>query len=156
MSLPLNPSALACETFIAASDIGALTDNSGGAIADQTIALVTAPTALTDSGGGTADATVALMTPVTALTVRDGTGTNDGTIGAITAAPSVIAAVQEIAAKIGVIATFEGVVKDNFKELTTAQAANRAAIVALTDAVKELATQLNLMRTNLRAAGLMS
>lgn len=38
-----------------------------------------------------------------ALTVTDGVGTNDGTIGAITADASVIAAVQELAAKINAI-----------------------------------------------------
>lgn len=139
-----------------ASDVGALTDNSGGATADGTIGAVTAPTALTDNGGGTADNTVAAMTAATALTVTDGAGTNDGTIDAITADASVIAAVQEIAAKIAVIATFEAAVKDNFKELTTAQAANRTAIVALTDAVKELATKVNLIRANLRTAGAMA
>lgn len=40
-----------------------------------------------------------------ALTVTDGTGTNDGTIGAITADASVIAAVQEIAAMVAKIIT---------------------------------------------------
>lgn len=40
-----------------------------------------------------------------ALTVADGTGTNDGTIGAITADASVIAAVQELAAKINTLRT---------------------------------------------------
>lgn len=130
-------------SVIAKNALTALTDNSGGATADGTIAIVTAPTALTDNGGGTADATVAAMTLATALTVTDGAGTNDGTIGAITADASVIAAVQEIAAKIATIITFDTAVKDNFKELTTAQAANRLAIIALTDAVKELSTKLN-------------
>ena len=43
--------------------------------------------------------------PVTigALTLADGVGTNDGTIGAITGDASVIAAVQELAAKINAI-----------------------------------------------------
>lgn len=40
---------------------------------------------------------------VAALTVSDGTGTNDGTIGAITGDASVIAAVQELAAKVNAI-----------------------------------------------------
>ncbi len=40
-----------------------------------------------------------------ALTVSDGTGTNDGTIGAITGDASVIAAVQELAAQIAKLVT---------------------------------------------------
>lgn len=47
----------------------------------------------------TADRTIANATAA-ALTVSDGAGTNDGTIGAITADASVIAAVQELAAQI--------------------------------------------------------
>lgn len=136
--------------------IAALTDNSGGAAADSTIGAVTAPTALTDNGGGTADGTVAAMTPVTALTVADGAGTNDGTIGAITGDASVIAAVQELAAAIGTIATFEAAAKNNFKELTTAQGQNRTAIVALTDAVAELAAKQNAIIAALKTAGLMA
>lgn len=50
----------------------------------------------------TADRTHAART-ATALTVADGAGTNDGTIGAITADASVIAAVQELAAKINAL-----------------------------------------------------
>lgn len=124
------------------STAAALTDSTGGT-PGATLALVTAPTALTDNGGGTADNTVAAMTAVTALTVTDGAGTNDGTIDAITNNATTIAAVQEIAAKIAVIATFEAAAKDNFKELTTAQAANRLAIVSLTNAVASLAAQVN-------------
>jgi hypothetical protein len=48
----------------------------------------------------TADATHAARTSG-ALTLADGAGTNDGTIGAITADASVIAAVQELADQIG-------------------------------------------------------
>lgn len=58
----------------------------------------TRPTAYTQTYA-TADKTHANPTAA-ALTVTDGTGTNDGTIGAITADASVIAAVQEIAAQI--------------------------------------------------------
>lgn len=47
----------------------------------------------------TANRTVAAQTAA-ALTVTDGAGTNDGTIGAITADASVIAAIQELAAQI--------------------------------------------------------
>lgn len=50
----------------------------------------------------TADRTHAARTAI-ALTVTDGVGTNDGTIGAITADASVIAAVQELAAAINAL-----------------------------------------------------
>lgn len=118
----------------------AITNSSGSAASDGTIGVVTLPTSLTDNGGGTADGTVAAMTAVTALTVTDGAGTNDGTIGAITADASVIAAVQELAAKIATISTFQAAVKDNIKELTTRQSENLTAITALRDAIGEFAT----------------
>lgn len=57
------------------------------------------------------------------LTVADGAGTNDGTIGAITADASVIAAVQEIAAKINLI-------NDDLAEIRTQLNAEIAAIKA--------------------------
>lgn len=126
--------------------IAALTENAGaiGGTNDGNLPDLTATyVALTDSGGGTADGTVAAMTPVTALTVTDGAGTNDGTIGAITADASVIAAVQEIAAKIAVSATFETNAKNNFKELTTVIAQLAADNVALRAAVRELADKVN-------------
>jgi len=50
----------------------------------------------------TADKTHATRT-ATALTVTDGAGTNDRTIGAITADASVIAAVQELAAAVNAL-----------------------------------------------------
>ncbi len=46
-------------------------------------------------------------------------------------------------------------VADCIAGICTAQTANRTAIIALTDAIKELATKQNLVRTNLRAAGQM-
>lgn len=62
------------------------------------IAPTTRPTAFTQTHA-TADKTHAAPTAAT-LTVTDGAGTNDNTIGAITADGSVIAAVQEIADEI--------------------------------------------------------
>lgn len=116
-----------------AADIAALTDNSGGATADKTIGAVTAPTALTDSGGGTADGTVAAMADIATAG------------GATPTAAQVDTAVNAVLLNI----------RNNFKEVTTTQTANRTAIVALTDAVKELSTQINLLRTNMRSAGQM-
>lgn len=63
-----------------------LTDNSGGAAADGTIGVVTAPTALTDNGGGTADGTVASQAEPVTLTDSSGyDGTHDDTIAAMVA-----------------------------------------------------------------------
>lgn len=75
--------------------------------------------ALTDNGGGTADGTVQSLAATTALTVADGAGTNDDTIAAITADASVIAAVQELAAKIATLITWQAAVQNNMKEVTT-------------------------------------
>jgi hypothetical protein len=98
----------------------------------------------------TANRTVAAPTAVapaaatvvaqTALTVADGVGTNDGTIGAITADASVIAAVQELAAKINLLVTAaNALAADRAADLTqiTALVAddldNRQTITALID-----------------------
>ena len=67
------------------------------------VAPATRPTAYTQTYS-TADKTHANPTAA-ALTVTDGAGTNDNTIGAITAAASVIAAVQELADEINKLVT---------------------------------------------------
>ncbi len=102
----------------AARTATALTDNGGGT-ADGTVASQAAPTTLTDSTGlsGTHDDTLAATTVPGALTVTDGTGTNDGTIGAITDNASTITAVQELAAKINAIITLLGVMTQNDSDI---------------------------------------
>lgn len=147
------------------SAVAALTDNSGGAAADGTIGAVTAPTALTDNGGGTADATVdSQAAPVTLTDSTGQSGTHDDTLAATTTMAdltggedpteaefnTLLAEVRVIcqnasdtAQKVIELVTLAGTARNNLKELTTAQAANRLAIVALTDAVKELATKVN-------------
>jgi predicted RecA/RadA family phage recombinase len=105
-----------------------LTDNSGGATADGTIGAVTAPTALTDnSGGAAADGTIGVVTAPTALTHAVGTADNT---------------VDDVGGSFN-----QTTLNNNFKELTTAQAANRLAIVALTDAIKEISTIQAVNRT---------
>jgi hypothetical protein len=75
---------------VAQPEVADLTDNSGGAAADGTIAIVTAPTALTDNGGGTADGTVASQAAPVTLTDSTGlSGTHDDTLAA-TAAPTTL------------------------------------------------------------------
>ncbi len=125
-------------SFAQAAVVAALTDSSGGATADGTIGLVTAPTALTDNGGGTADATVEAQS---------------------TFAPSVAwngSSVYPSAADATALTAIALAARNNMKELTTAQAANRLAIVALTDAVKELSTKVAAILTSLKNAGIMA
>lgn len=114
--------------------IADLVDNSGGAGGDGTIGAVTAPTALTDSGGGTADGTVALMTIPADIT--GGEAPTEAEHNAVLAQLRLM--------------------KDNFQELTTAQGQDRTAIVALTDAVKELSTKQNALLAALRTAGIIA
>ena len=114
------------------ADVAALTDNSGGAVADKTIGVITPPTAVTDSTTGTADGTLEALanptdTPATADALRD-----------------------------DLVAVHWPVLRNWAAEFAARQAQNRTAIVALADAVAELATQVNLIRTNMRSAGLMA
>jgi len=176
MGLPLSVTSPGSSSFAQAANVAALTDNSGGESADGTIAAVTAPTALTDNGGGTADNTVASMAEATTLTDSTGlSGTHDDTLAA-TSIPSdltggesptesehnsllAVARVMaqntsDTAQKIIELVTWQAVVKDNFKELTTAQAANLAAIVSLTNAVKELSSKINAEIAAIKAAGI--
>lgn len=153
-----------------------LTDNSGGAAADGTIGVVTAPTAiaatLTDSSGysGTHNDTVAAMAAIAALTENGGAlgGVQDGNITALVdpagdAGASLIDGVREVAAKVNALAAAEAVHAQNISdvaqktiELVTAQGEDRTAIVALTDAIKELSTKLNALLAKLRLAGVIS
>jgi predicted RecA/RadA family phage recombinase len=158
--------------------IADLTDNSGGAAADGTIGAVTAPTALTDNGGGTADGTVASQAAPVTLTDSTGlSGTHDDTLAATTvpaditggespteaehnAALAVIRVIAQNASDTGQkvieLVTLASTARDNLKELTTAEGQNRTAIVALTDAVKELSAKTNAILAALRAAGTIS
>lgn len=87
-------------------------------------------TLLTDNGGGaSADGTIGAVTAPTALT--HAVGTADGTVDDVGSSFS------------------QTILNNNFKELTTAQAANRLAIIALTDAIKELSTKQNELLTAL-------
>lgn len=98
-------------------------------------ATVAGLTVLTDnSGGAAADGVIGAVTAPTALTNSTG-GSADGTLAAV-----------------GVTNTGDrsSDINNNFTELATAQAANRLAIVALTDAVKELSTRVNAIVTSLR------
>ena len=166
--------------MVPADEVAALTDNGGGATADGTIGVVTAPTALTDNGGGTADGTVAAQAAPTTLTdSTGGSGTHDDTLEEVTVPtlagwngstnPSAAEATEiinactalkqnqsDVAQKVIEIVTLAGVAQDNLKELTTRQGENRTAIVALTDAVKELSTKVNAILSAMKAANLMA
>lgn len=139
-----------------------LTDNSGGAAADGTIAVVTAPTALTDNGGGTADATVAVMTVPADLTWHadiENAAANGALVQSSAVNPTKAEfdeLAHELGLKVNALNALSTVMKNNFKELTTTQGENRAAIVALTDAVKELATKQNALLAKLRIVGIIA
>jgi hypothetical protein len=94
-----------------------------------TVPAATAAQLTDNSGGATADGTIGAVTAPTALTDSTG-GTADGTLSAVGATNS---------------GDVSGTINNNFKELTTAQGQNRTAIIALTDAVKELSTEINLL-----------
>lgn len=139
-----------------------LTDNSGGAAADGTIGAVTAPTALTDNGGGTADGTVASMAGGTAATNGTMTGTADGALELVGAtnggdvSGSIMNNFKELQAFDVALVTWQGVIQNNMKEVTTSLAADRTAIIALTDAMKELSTKINTILARLRLAGIIA
>lgn len=114
--------------------IVALVDSSGGAAADGTIGLVTAPTTLVDNGAGTADGTIEAMAAAACAG------------GATPTAANVDTAVAALSLS----------VRNNFKEFTTTQIANRVAIIALTDAITELSARSNTMLAELKLAGLIS
>ena len=98
MGMPVLTTAGQPGSFAQAADVAALTDNSGGATADQTIGTITAAAGACD--GGSTPTAAQVDTAIATATAQLATNTKD--------------------------------------------------------AVKELATQLNLMRTNLRAAGTMA
>jgi hypothetical protein len=101
----------------------ALVNNTGGSTANATLAAG----ALTDnSGGATADGTIAAVAAPSALTDNT-TGTASTTLASISDAAT----------------------KNAIASLAARQAENRAAIVALTDAVKELSTASNAHNDNL-------
>lgn len=152
------------------SGVTVLTDNSGGAAADGTIAVVTAPTAiaatLTDStgGSGTHDDTLADGLTVTALdalgvtALGDLVATNNGwgasseaNFDAIhTKFDLLVTDITNLRAKVTTMITDVTTQNQNDSdlaqkviELVTAQAADRTAIVALTDAIKEISTKVN-------------
>jgi len=129
-----------------AAAVAALTDNGGGVSADGTIGAITAPTALaatlTDSTGksGSHDDTLAA-----ASVPSDLTGGESPTEAEHNAALAAMRVIDQNVSDVG----------QKVIELVTAQAANRLAIVALTDAVKELSAKQNAVIASLKAAGIM-
>ena len=121
-----------------AASLSNLTDNSGGTTADGTIAAVTAPSAVTNnSGGATADHTIAAVAATA------------GSCGG-SATPSATQVDTAIATAVASIVTG---INDGLTEFASSQGQDRTAIVALTDAVKELSTKVNLILARLRTAG---
>lgn len=120
----------------AAANVAALTDSSGGAAADGTIGAVTAPSALTDSTGGSASTTLAAETVFTPSVSWNGS--------------SVYPSAADATA-IGAINTAQ---KNAIASIAARQAENRTAIIALKDAITELATTLNAEIAAMKTAGL--
>lgn len=158
------------QAFPLVSDITALTDSSGGGATDNTIGAVTAPTAiaatLTDSTGasGTHDDTLAdglnssAPSAVGTSALGDLVATNGGWGASTEAGFDSIStkfdlAVTDIANLRATVLTLQSdaVIQNQNDsdlaqkviELVTAQGQNRTAIVALTDAVAELAAKVN-------------
>jgi hypothetical protein len=128
----------------------ALTDNSGGAAADGTIAAVTLPGALTDnSGGAAADGTIGAINVPAALTDNSGGGAADSTIGAIPNPADTPASADAL--RDDLVATTIPAVKDAIAELAAKVNAQRTSLVALTDAVAELAAKCNASNTAISA-----
>jgi predicted RecA/RadA family phage recombinase len=127
--------------------IVSLTDNGGGAAADGTIGVVTAPTAI-------------------AATLVDSTGlsgTHDDTLAATTVPADIAGGESPTEAEHNSLLAVVRVMAQNASdtgqkviEIVTAQAEDRTALVALTDAVKELSTKQNAVLTALRAAGVIA
>jgi hypothetical protein len=116
------------------ASVTALTDNSGGAAADGTIGIVTAPTAI-----------AATLTDSTGLS-----GTHDDTLAATTVPAALTGGESPTEAEHNAVLTLLGVMTQNASdtaqkviEVVAAEAQDRTAIVALTDAVAELATKVN-------------
>lgn len=115
------------------ADITALTDSSGGAAADNTIGAVTPPSAETDSTGGSASTTLAAITTFTPSVAWNGSSVYPSAADATAIAAAITSA------------------KNSLASLAARQAENRTAIIALTDAVTELATKVNAILTRLNA-----
>jgi hypothetical protein len=104
---------------IADADQTAVTDNTGGSVADAIAAVVTAPEALVDNTGGTAAATLAAIT-------------NAANAGSADVAP----------------------VANAIAQFAVSQAANRAAIVSLTNGLAKALELINALRDALVTAGI--
>lgn len=101
-----------------ATVLAALTDNSGGATADGTIAVVTAPTALTNSTGGTPSSTLALIATGTPADLAA-----QGVINGVIANALASFATTQTANLAAIVA-----LKDAIKELSTKQNALIASL----------------------------
>lgn len=115
-----------------------LTDNSGGATADGTIGAVTAPAAITDNSGGVdpGNNTIAVVTNPDLSAWNGATDPSAAQATAIgTAFTATKAAIAQLAAK---------------------QNVDRTAVIALTDAVKELSTKINTLLAELRIVGVIA
>ncbi|OFW05653.1 MAG: hypothetical protein A3H96_11370 [Acidobacteria bacterium RIFCSPLOWO2_02_FULL_67_36] len=155
-----------------------LVNNSGGAAADGTIGVVTAPTAigatLTDNSGdsGTHDDTIAdgltaaapaaITNYAAVVNMTDPVAKAEGEAvsAALATLENEVTALQVTVAACVTDLTVQNQNDSDLAqkviELVTAQAADRAAIVALTDAVTELSMKINAALAKLRLAGILT
>lgn len=161
-----------------AAVVAALTDSSGGAAADGTIGAITAPTAiaatLTDSTGdsgthndtladgltATAPAAITNYTAVVNMTDPVTKAEGEAVSAALATLENEVTALQVTVAACVTDLTVQNQNDSDLAqkviELVATQAQNRTAIVALQDAVKELATKTNAILTSLKNAGTMA
>ena len=131
-----------------AAAVAALTDSGGGASANGTIELVTAPTAASA-------ATATNPAAPTAYTAH-ASGATTVTSNAATDLDTTAAALATLR---GEVATYETAISAlivDVADLRSRQGEDRTAIIALTDAVKELSTKTNAVISSLKTATLMA
>lgn len=130
------------------SAIADLTDNTGGAAADGTLAAITAAAAITDNSGGVdpGDDTIAAVTNQSTLT-DNGAGTADATVEDVAdIALSTSDTYTDAAVNTAVNAAIASI-SNNFKEYTTEQAKQVAANTAILAAIAQLAAKQNTTST---------
>lgn len=126
------------------SAITVLTDSSGGATGNNTLAAVVTQTALTDSSGGAAaDGTLAAQVTQTAITDNAAGATADGTIAAITDLSTAGGnTYSDSAVNLKLV-----MVRDAVKELSTTANLHTTALNTLRDNVTDAGAKVNLLVT---------
>lgn len=160
----LNDSGATLITPTQQSSIAALTDSSGGATGNDTLAAVVTQTAVTDSsGGGAADGTMAAVVTQTAITDSAAGEAADGTIAAIgvgavdtacALAADVRNAIKELSTTANLHTTALNTQRDNASDLAAKVNLLVTAVNTQRDNGSDLAAKVNAILTMLDAAGI--